>query len=511
MSTTHSFASRLLDRIERAGNRLPHPTTLFVFLSLLIIALSWLTQTLGVSAIHPVTGSNIEVLNLVSGEGFRKIITHMVTNFTGFAPLGTVLVAMLGIGIAEYSGLIGTLLRKLVLAAPPRLLTFFVVLAGILSSLAADAGYVVLIPLAGLVFLSANRHPIAGITAAFAGVAGGFSANLMIGPVDAILSGISTEAVALVNPSYEVNAAANLYFIIASTFFISLIGAWITEKIVEPRLGHYEGGFQEVSSLTHSERRGLRFAGVTSLILTGLVLLCVYPENAILRHPDTGSILKSPFMGGIVTIIAFYIGLAGMAYGIGAKTIKNDHDVIKSMEISMATMASYLVLMFFAAQFVNYFSWTNLGLITAVTGSDWLKSLQVGPVALMVIFILFSASINLVVGSASAKWSIMAPIFVPMFYLLGISPEVTQAAYRVGDSSTNIITPLMPYFAIVVAFVAKYDEKAGIGTIIAAMLPYSILFLFSWAAMFGLWISLDIPLGPGGSLFVSELDSSTVL
>ncbi|PCJ19240.1 MAG: aminobenzoyl-glutamate transporter [Gammaproteobacteria bacterium] len=504
MSTTSSFASRFLDRVERAGNRLPHPTTLFVFLSLFIIAVSWLAATLSVSAVHPVSGDNIEVFSLVSGEGLRKILTHMVTNFTGFAPLGTVLVAMLGIGIAEYSGLISTLLRQLVLSAPPRLLTFFVVFAGILSSLAADAGYVVLIPLAGLVFISANRHPIAGITAAFAGVAGGFSANLMIGPVDAILSGISTEAIALVNPAYEVNAASNLYFIIASSFYIAIIGAWITEKLVEPRLGQYQDSDgQEVSSLTHGEYRGLRFAGITALILGVLILLCTYPDDAILRNAETGSILKSPFMSGVVTIIAFFIGLCGLAYGLGSGTIKNDHDVIKSMEVSMATMASYLVLMFFAAQFVNYFAWTNLGLISAISGSEWLKTLQIGPVALITIFILFSASINLVIGSASAKWSIMAPIFVPMFYLLGISPEVTQAAYRVGDSSTNIITPLMPYFAIVVAFVAKYDSKAGIGTIIAAMLPYSIIFLISWTALFGIWISLDIPLGPGGSTFVT--------
>lgn len=495
---------RFLDAVESAGNRLPHPTSLFIFLCVFIVLVSWLAQVLDVFAIHPVHGNRIDAVSLVSAEGLRKILTHMVSNFTGFAPLGTVLVAMLGIGIAEYSGLIGTLLRQLVLAAPKSLLTFFVVLAGILSSLAADAGYVVLIPLAALVFLSANRHPVAGIAAAFAGVSGGFSANIMIGPVDAILSGISTEAVKLVDESYEVNAASNFYFIVISTFFIATVGAWVTEKLVEPRLGQYQGETHALQPITASEKRGLLYAAVVTIIFITLVLLALVPENAPLRNPETGDILKSPFIGGIVTIIAFLIGFAGIAYGIGAGTISNDRDVIKSMEQAMATMASYLVLMFFAAQFVNYFSWTNLGLISAVAGSEILKTLDLGAVPMMVLFIVFAASINLVIGSASAKWSILAPIFVPMFFLLGISPEVTQAAYRVGDSTTNIITPLMPYFAVVVAFVEKYDRDAGIGTIIAAMLPYSIVFLFSWSLLFGVWLSLDIPLGPGVQLFIER-------
>lgn len=497
--------ARILNGIERAGNALPHPTLLFAWMALGVMVLSAITALLGVSAIHPVSGDTIHAVNLISGDGIRRILAETVNNFTGFAPLGTVLVTMLGIGIAERSGLIDVLLRRLVLTAPQRSLTFCVVLAGVLSSLAADSGYVVLIPLAALVFRAAGRHPIAGIAAAFAGVSAGYSANLLIGPLDAILAGLSTEAVALVDPDYEVNAAGNWWFIVASTLLISLVVTAVTELITEPRLQPSELGpvsHTTVRTDDAAELAGLRAAGLVTLFTIVLVLWSVVPGGGVLRDPDTGSILRSPFISGIVVIIALWAGLAGIAFGRAAGTFTNSAAVVDSMERTMTTMATYLVLMFFAAQFVAWFGWTNLGVILAIVGADGLRVIDPGPVTLMLLFIIVTALINLFIGSASAKWAIMAPVFVPMLYLLGISPESTQMAYRIGDSVSNIITPLMPYFALVVAFAQQYDRKLGIGTIIATMIPYSIALLIAWSSLLTAWILLDIPLGPGAPILL---------
>ena len=497
--------ARILNGIERAGNALPHPTLLFAWMALGVMVLSAITALLGVSAIHPVSGDTINAVNLISGDGIRRVLAETVDNFTGFAPLGTVLVTMLGIGIAERSGLIDVLLRRLVLAAPQRSLTFCVVLAGVLSSLAADSGYVVLIPLAALVFRAAGRHPIAGIAAAFAGVSAGYSANLLIGPLDAILAGLSTEAVALIDPDYEVNAAGNWWFIVASTLLISLVVTAVTELITEPRLQPSEPGVASditVRADDAAESAGLRAAGLVTLFTIVLLLWAVVPEGGVLRDPDTGSILRSSFISGIVVIIALWAGLAGIAFGRVAGTFSNGAAVVDSMERTMTTMATYLVLMFFAAQFVAWFGWTNLGVILAIVGADGLRVIDPGPVTLMLLFIIVTALINLFIGSASAKWAIMAPVFVPMLYLLGISPESTQMAYRIGDSVSNIITPLMPYFALVVAFAQQYDRKSGIGTIIATMIPYSIALLIAWSSLLTVWILLDIPLGPGAPILL---------
>ena len=493
---------RILNGIEVVGNRLPHPTLLFAWMALGVLVLSLIAALFGVSAVHPVTGASVEAVNLLSGDGLRRILSGTVGNFTGFAPLGTVLVAMLGIGIAERSGLIDALLRRVVAAAPDQLLTFFVVFAGVLSSLAADSGYVVLIPLAALVFVAAGRHPVAGIAAAFAGVSAGFSANLLIGPLDAILAGLSTEAVQLVDPDYEVSVAGNWWFIIASTFLIAAVATLVTDRITEPRLQPPEPGEAvavEQGPDAEAESRGLRGAGLATLVLGGLLLAALVPEGGILRDPDTGSILRSPFISGIVVVIALWAALCGIAFGMRAGTFRSGTDVVESMEGTMGTMAGYLVLMFFASQFVAWFGWTNLGVITAIGGSEVLKAINVGTLPLLLIFIVLAALINLFIGSASAKWAIMAPVFVPMLYLLGIAPEGTQMAYRIGDSVSNIITPLMPYFALVVAFVQQYDKRAGVGTIIATMLPYSIALLLSWAVLLTVWVMFDLPLGPGAS------------
>lgn len=507
-----SRIDRFLALIERAGNALPHPATLFFLFAVFVILLSGIVSFFDIEVIHPGNGNVIRPVNLISREGLDLILTRMVTNFTGFAPLGTVLVALLGIGIAEGSGLIGVVLRKIVLSSPPRLLTFVVVSAGVLSNTASEVGYVLLVPLAAIIFESAGRHPLAGLAAAFAGVSGGYSANLLLGTIDPLLAGLSEEAARIIDKNYVVNPACNYYFMAISTFLISFLGTFVTEKIVEPRLGQdyrRSDNSEVIKNLNSSEKRGLKYAFVTFIIFIALLLLGLIPENGVLRGTD-GSVLKSPFMNGIVALVFLSAALMGIAYGVGAQSIKDDNDVMKGMSKSMETLGSYIVLVFFAAQFVAYFNWTNLGLITAVKGAEGLKALVstlglenkfLMTAFIMIPFILLSSVINLVMGSASAKWAIMAPVFIPMLMLLGYSPEFTQVAYRIGDSVTNIISPMMSYFALIVAFIQRFQPKAGIGTVVSLMLPYSVIFLLGWIVLLFIWILLGLPLGPGVSLF----------
>jgi len=510
---------KVLDTIEKVGNKLPHPGALFAYFALGIIFLSWLVSLSGITAVHPGTGETIEAFNLMSREGLHKIMKGMVTNFTSFAPLGTVLVALLGIGIAESSGLMSTGLRLLVLSAPRNFLTFSIVFAGILSNTASEVGYVVLVPLGGMIFLAIGRNPIAGIAAAFAGVSGGYSANLLLGTIDPLLAGLSEEAARIVDPAYTVNPAANYYFMAVSTFFIAAIGTWVTEKIVVPRLGDYKGDAlaEEIKKIDANEKRGLKFTLIGFIVIVILIAWSVMPidrgiwanvpGSGFMRDPDTGGLLRSPFMSGIVALIFLIAGILGIIYGIGAKTLKSSTDVINGMAKSMATLGTYIVLVFFAAQFVAYFNWTNLGLIFAIKGANLIGSIGMGRIPLMIALVLIAALVNLVIGSASAKWAILAPVFIPMFMLLGYSPEFTQLAYRVGDSVTNVIAPMMSYFAMIVAFMERYDSKAGIGTIIATMLPYTFVFLVSWLILLIIWILLDIPIGPGSPLFYEIQES----
>jgi len=497
-----NWNDRFLSVIERVGNALPHPATLFAIMCLIVIILSWVISMTGLKVIHPGTKAEIEAVNLLSVHGLHLILTKLVTNFTGFAPLGTVLVALLGIGIAEGSGLIGTLLRMLVLNSPKKLLTMVIVFAGVMSNAASEVGYVLLVPLSAVIFLAVGRHPVAGLAAAFAGVSGGYSANLLIGTIDPLLSGLSQEAARIIDPLYEVNPACNYYFMFASTFFITLAGTWVTEKIVEPRLGEYKGD-QKAEALEHpskEEKRGVKFAALSLVVMIGLILWGLLPADGFLRDPATGSILKSPFMSGVVVIIFILSAVAGIAYGIGAGTIKSDNDVMKGMAKSMETLGSYIVLVFFAAQFVAFFNWTNLGLISAIKGAEFLQAIGAQGIPLIISFVLVSALINLVMGSASAKWAIMAPVFIPMFMLLGYTPEYTQVIYRIGDSVTNIISPMMSYFALIVAFIQRYDKKAGIGTIVSTMLPYSVVFFIIWVILLLIWVSVGIPIGPGSHI-----------
>ncbi|MEZ4825384.1 MAG: AbgT family transporter [Bacteroidia bacterium] len=503
-----SRVERFLNIIEKGGNALPHPATLFGILALLAVIFSGIASWLDVSASLP-SGKVVAPQNMLSVAGLHWILTSMVTNFTGFAPLGTVLVALLGIGVAEGSGLIGTGLRLLVLKAPPRLLTSVVVFAGVLSNMASEIGYVLLVPLGAIIFLAVRRNPIAGLAAAFAGVSGGYSANLLLGTVDPLLAGLSQEAARTVQGfgEYTVNPACNYYFMFVSTFVITALGTIVTEKIVEPRLGKYEGDAkaEEITGLSRPEKRGLIYAMLVVLLLIAVSLAGLLPAQGFLRNLEVDpseSILKSPFLQGIVSIIFIGAGLAGIAYGIGAGTIRSDSDVMKGMGKSMETLGSYIVLVFFAAQFVAYFKYSNLGTIIAIKGAEALEPLAGYPIPLMLGLIIISAVINLFMGSASAKWALMAPVFIPMFMTLGYSPEFVQTAYRIGDSATNIISPMMSYFALIVAFMQQYDKKAGIGTVISTMIPYSIVFLIGWSVLLIIWILLDIPVGPGAEMLL---------
>lgn len=491
-----------LNYIERQGNKLPHPTQLFIYLCTIIILSSCLVASLGGHASHPSSGELIQAKSLMSAEGLHYILLNTIKNFTQFAAVGSVLVAMLGLAVAEHSGLLASVLRASILRAPPAFTTFSVVLASVLSSLAMDTGYVVLIPLAAMIFKASGRNPLAGIVASFAGVSGGFSANLLVGPVDAILGGLSTEAARIIEPSYTVGITANYYFIVASTLLIACVGTFVTEKIIArwlpaPNLNHQE----DITPIAH-ERKGLIAVGAVTLAMVIIILLGLIPEQGFLRNPETSGILDSPFMKGIVVFIAFYAAISGWAFSRFSGNYRGMIFVIEAMEKNMALMASYIVLMFFAAQFVNYFNWSNMGTIVAIHGADLLGSLSLPKPVLIIAFIFTIAFLNLFIGSASAKWGLIAPIFIPMFYLLNISPEATQMAYRIGDSTTNIITPLMPYFGIVVAFAQQHNNKMGMGTLISAMLPYSLFFLFSWTALLSIWIIFDLPLGPGATIFV---------
>ena len=494
---------RMLNWTERIGNALPHPGTLFALFALATLVLSAVGYALGWEVIHPGTNEVVRTVNLLSHDGIHRVLLEMVDNFTGFAPLGIVMVAMLGIGIAEQSGLISAVIRLLVLNSHKHLLTFIIVFSGILSNVASDVGYVLLIPLAGVIFLAVGRNPIAGMAAAFAGVSGGFSANLVLGTIDPLLAGLSQEAARILDPSYEVNPTANYYFMVASTFIIAFAGTFITEKVVEPRLGKYTGKFEEKENsfgkLSKKEKKGLLMALLTLIAIIIISLIGIIPDDGFFRGSD-GGILTSPLIRGVVSMLFVTAGAVGLAYGFTTGAFKNDSDVMKGMAASMKTLATYFVLVFFAAQFVAYFKWSNLGIILAVKGANLLMSADIGLIPLMILFILLAAFINMLMGSASAKWAILAPIFIPMFMIMGYSPELSQVVYRIGDSVTNVISPMMSFFALIIAFVQKYDPKAGIGTIIATMVPYSIVFFIFWVLLLVVWLTMGLPLGPDAGI-----------
>ena len=513
-----SRMQRFLKGVEWLGNLLPHPVILFVWMSVFLLVLSALLSYLGVSVIDPrpegAKGRSedgiIQVVNLLNGDGLARIVENLVTNFTGFVPLGTVLVALLGVGIAERSGMISAALRGLVLNAPKKMVTFTVVFAGIMSNTAAELGYVVLIPLAAVIFHSLGRHPLAGLAAAFAGVSGGYSANLLLGTVDPLLSGITQEAARIIDPAYTVGAEANWYFMVASTFLISGLGYFVTEKIVEPSLGEYNPHEADdptvldtkIERVTALEKKALMWAGLSMLVFCLLLAWTVVPADGILRNAETGLVSGSPFLKGIVVFIFVFFAIPGYIYGKITGSLRNNQDVVDAMSHAMSSLSIYIVLVFFAAQFTAFFNWSNLGSVMAVSGATFLNDIGLTGPLLLVGFILICAMVNLMLGSASAQWAVTAPIFVPMLMLTGYAPEMIQAAYRIGDSTTNIITPMMSYFGLIMAVALRYKKGTGVGTLMAMMLPYSIVFLIGWVILFCVWVFvLGLPVGPGSETF----------
>lgn len=511
-----SFFQRNLDMIERVGNKLPHPITLFGLFCVAIMIISAICSIMGVSATgelidrttNTISQQTITAVNLLSREGIVYMLENAVNNFVTFAPLGMVLVAMFGIGVAEGSGYISALLKRTVQVTPAMFVTPMVVFLGVMSNIASDAGYVVLVPLGALIFLSFGRHPLAGLAAGFAGVSGGFSANLIVGTIDPMLAGLSTEAAKMIDPNYVVAPTSNLFFMFVSTFLITILGWFVTDKIVEPRLSRSSlekdvKNDDSLRNLSDKEKKALKYANITFLVLVGIVIALTVPENGILRNAKTGSIIDhSPLMNGFVPILTIIFLVPSLVFGKVAGVFNNEKDVCRELENAMKSMGGYIALSFVAAQFVSYFSYTNLGTILALKGAALLETLNVNSTVLMILFVLFTGFINLFMGSASAKWAILAPVFLPMFMKVGISPELTQVAYRIGDSTTNIISPLMAYFAMIVVFAQKYDKKAGIGTIISTMLPYSAIFLIGWIVLLAIWMITGLPLGPGAPITI---------
>lgn len=527
MAKKKGFFERFLTVVEKLGNMLPHPVTLFFLFAVGTVILSGIGGYFEWAVDDPrpegapgrAPDGQILAVSLLNEEGLRRILINLVDNFVNFKPLGTVLVALLGVSIAEHSGLLTAAIRAVVIGAPRNAVTVALVLAGVLSNTASEIGYVVIVPLGAVVFYSMGRHPLAGLAAAFAGVSGGYSANLLLGTIDPLLAGITEEAARMIDPQYEVHAAVNWYFMIGSTFIVTVMGTLVTSMIVEPRLPEYDRGLAEpdveesasFDPLSKLEIKGLVWAGVTVALMTlGLLYLTGFsapneqslPFYGALRNPESGDLAKSALLGGVVALIFVFFLIPGVVYGIVVGTVRNSDDIVNGMTKTMATLAMYIVLVFFAAQFVEYFKWTNLGTILAVVGANAIKTLNMDNSLVFIPFILICFLSNLLMGSASAKWAVTAPIFVPMLMLVGFSPELIQCAYRIGDSASNVVTPMMSYFAIIYAYACRYDRNMGIGTLISLMLPYSIVFVFGWTVFFYLWVFVfGIPIGPGAPIY----------
>jgi aminobenzoyl-glutamate transport protein len=505
---------RFFLKIAKVGNKLPDPLTLFVLLAAFVIVLSVIFD--GTSAIvtqRDGSEKEMAVASLLSVEGIRWMLTSAVGNFINFAPLGPVLAVMIGIGVAERTNFISMGLKILVRSVPPSFLTATLVFAGVMSSLVADAGYVVLTPLGAVLFAGLGRHPLVGLAAAFAGVSGGYSANLLITGLDPLLADLTMAAAKTVDPVYaaNINPTCNYYFMIASVFLITILGTAVTKYVVEPMLGTWDPADSDMEELpkqdapTAEEKRAFGISIAVMTAVAGVIAaMTLVPGGPLMVDVPAGTPAVSglaPLFDSIEVLITVLFIIPGVVYGVLTGKVKNDRDVAKMASAAMAAMGAYIVLAFVAGQFVAYFNHTNLGTILAFNGAQFIKSLGLQSYVLLIAFIVISSVMNLFVGSASAKWAFMAPIFVPMLMLSGLSPELVQAGYRVGDSVTNIITPLMPYLPIIIVFAQKYDRKAGLGTLISAMLPYSIAFALGWSVLLAIWLGFDLPLGPGVSSF----------
>ncbi|HLS30803.1 MAG TPA: AbgT family transporter [Flavobacteriaceae bacterium] len=495
------IVTKMLDFVERAGNKLPDPAILFFVLMLVIWVLSAIFSTVSFAEINPTTGDPIQINNLLTSSALADFLSNMVTTFTGFAPLGIVLVAMLGVGVAEHSGFINAGLKTMLQVTPKKLLTPMLILVAIVSHTATDAGYVLVIPLGGVIFYAAGRHPIAGIAAAFAGVSGGFSANFVPSGIDPLLQGFTQSAARIMDPNIQVNPLNNWYFTSASSVLIVLVGWYITDKIVEPRLKKVPVEVDDeeettMGALTPKEKNSFYWAcGVMILSLIGLFFWAAPADSALRDAEGEITSFTAPLMQSIVPLIFIVFLIPGVVYGFASKTYTSTKGVIESMTKSMNGMSYYIVMAFFCALFIDAFAQSNLGALLALKGASGLQAMNLPGQVTIVGIVMLTAGVNIFIGSASAKWALIAPIMVPMLMQLGISPDLTQASYRVGDSVSNIITPLMPYFPLVVVYAQKYVKDTGIGTLVSTMIPYSIIFFVLWTVFLLAYWALGIPLG----------------
>lgn len=530
---------RVLDGIERLGNKMPDPAILFLWLCVGVIVLSQLLSWMDIKATYQVVepppvaaeetyygGSSqpvyvapydqepaeayevrektTEIRGLLTGDGVRFLFTSFVDNFRNFAAVAIILVVMIGVGLAEAAGLIGALIRKLVGVSSASSLTFIIVLLGMISSVASDAGYIVLIPLGAVAFKSVGRNPLAGIAAAFAGVAAGFGVNFLITPLDGVLTEITNDASALVDPDARIDLAANLFFGIASAIFVTIVLTVVTAKLIEPRLPAWNpadaGETPEDDPVVDeaAEARGLRYALWATLGVVAVITLLTVIPGAPLQNPVTGKVIgDSPFMDSLIVIIAVIFFAAGLGYGRGAGTIKTSAEILGSITKSWAGLASLLFLFLLIAQFIAYFAYSNMAEVAAVSLGDVLEQMDIGAVWLLLGFMLVTMVVDLIMPAAIAKWAILAPIFIPLLIRLDVPPQTVLAAYRVADSPLNVLTPLMAYFPLIVVFVQRYQRSAGIGTVVSLMLPYVIVLSVAWTLFFVAWYLLGIPLGPG--------------
>lgn len=492
----------LLNRIEWIGNKLPDPFMLFVYLAMIVILLSWMISSFNVSFIQPGVEEEVYIKNLVSAEGLEYILTSMLDNFVGFKPLGIVLAMMLGIGLADKVGLLETAIKSTIIKAPKQLITYAVIFTGILGNIASDAAFVIVPPLAAMVFYNIGRHPLAGLAAGFAGVGSGFTANFMITGTDALLSGISTEVMESLQSDIVVTPVDNWYFMAVSVVVMSIVGALVTEKIVEPRLGSYKGDVKkEFEDMKPEEFKALINATIAGLIFITFIVIAILIPNSPLTN-ENGGIVPSPFLSGIVPIILIFFIIVGVTYGVTLKKIEDTRAIGTLMGEAMKDMSGFIVLIFAASQFISYFDWTNIGSWIAVSGANGLESIGFTGISVVIGFVLLTAILNLFIFSGSAQWALEAPIFIKMFYFLDFHPAFIQAAYRIADSSTNVITPMNPYIIIILSFMREYDKKAGIGTLIAMMLPYSLCFLGTWIVLLLAFVLLGIPFGPGIDVYL---------
>ncbi|KFZ30083.1 aminobenzoyl-glutamate transporter [Pseudidiomarina salinarum] len=502
MSESTGMLNRLLDKVEKVGNKLPDPAVMFFGLLLIVWAFSFLLSGIEFDAVHPLTGENVGVNNLLSGGEMAAFLASMVNTFMGFAPLGVVLVAMLGVGVAERSGFINVAIKLMLNVTPKVLLTPVLILVAIVSHTAVDAGYVLVIPLGGVIFYAAGRHPLAGIAAAFAGVSGGFSANFVPSAIDPLLQGFTQSAAQILDPAIQLNPLNNYFFTSASSIIVVLVGWYLTDKVIEPRLKNTpvdgdEEDIPVIDEVTPRDRKAFYSGVLTMVVGLGLLFFWTIQDNTPLADPRTGELASfgAPLMQMIVPLIFLLFAIPGIVHGYVAGTFTNSQDVVGAMTKSMEGMAYYMVMAFFCAMFIKAFGDSNLGTLLSIKGAGFLSSLALSGGVTMVGMIILVAFINIFVGSASAKWALISPIFVPMLMQMGYSPDLTQAAYRVGDSISNIITPLLPYFPLVVLYCQRYVKNTGIGSLVALMLPFTVSLMVIWSAFLIIYWMIGIPLG----------------